>query len=189
MNRLYTLASIAFCVCTPVSAETVSSDIPKDNSAFIAKAMTAAPQAVGKNATIVRVNDKFEPTDTLQQGKNGFICGIEPDSGIPYCADGNAMAWYKAAYSGAAAMPEAAGFIYMMTGDTGTSNHDPSATDKSHWVVTGPHVMLVGKPAMDIGRNLPRSMDPDPTQPFVMYPDHKMEHLMVPVNKEVTGSN
>src|SRR6476659_9031206 len=99
MKALYILASLAFCV-TPLAAEMVSTDIPKENAAFIAKAGTAAPPEVGKNATIVRVNDKFEPTETLQEGKNGFTCGIEPDSGIPYCANANAMAWYKAAYSG-----------------------------------------------------------------------------------------
>ena len=175
MKRLYILASVAFCVSTPLAAETVSSDIPKDKAAFIAKAVTAAPQAVGKNATIVRVNDKFEPTETLQEGKNGFICGIEPDSGIPYCANANAMAWYKAAYSGTE-LPEAPGFIYMMTGDTGVSNHDPAATDKSHWVVTGPHVMLVGKYALEIGKNLPRAMDPDPTLRNVPWPQDGARH-------------
>jgi hypothetical protein len=188
MKGLYILASVALCVPTTLSAQTVSSEIPKDNAAFITKAMTAAPEAVGKNATIVRVNDKFEPTETLQKGANGFTCGIEPDTGIPYCANDNAVAWYKAAYSGATP-PEAPGLIYMMTGDTGTSNHDPAATDKSHWVVTGPHLMLVGKYAAEMGKTLPRSLDPDPTQPFVMFPGHKMEHVMVPVGKEPMKSN
>jgi hypothetical protein len=188
MKRLYTLASVVFCVSTPLAAETVSSEIPQDKAAFIAKAMTAAPQAVGKNATIVRVNDSFEPTEVLQQGKNGFTCGIEPDTGIPYCADAGAMVWYKAAYT-KADPPEGPGFIYMMTGDTGTSNHDPWATDKHHWVVTGPHVMLVGKYAIEMGKNLPRGLDPDPTQPYVMYPGNKMEHIMVPVDKEPSRSN
>jgi hypothetical protein len=188
MQRLVILASVAFCVSLPVSAETVSSDIPKDKDAFIAKAITAAPSAVGKDATIIRVNDKFEQTEVLQQGKNNWTCGLEPDTGIPYCADRNAMAWYKAAYS-QANPPEAPGFIYMMTGDSGTSNHDPTATDKKHWVITGPHIMLVGKYAIEMGKTYPRSLDPDPSQPFVMYPGHKMEHLMVPVNREMTRSN
>ena len=182
MKGLYILASVAFCVSSPVWAEMVSTDIPQDKDAFIAKAITAAPQAVGKNATIVRVDDKFEQTEMLQEGKNGFTCGIEPDTGIPYCANAAAMAWYKAAYGGGAGeMPDAPGFIYMMTGDTGVSNHDPAASDKSHWVVTGPHVMLVGKYAIEMGKNLPRGLDPDPTQPYVMFPGHKMEHVMVPM--------
>jgi len=77
----------------------------------------------------------------------------------------------------------------MMTGDTGLSNHDPLATDKKHWVVTGPHVRLVGKYAIEMGKHYPRSLDPDPSQPFVMDPGHGMEHLMVPVGKETTQSN
>jgi hypothetical protein len=38
----------------------VSSEIPKDNGAYVTKAMTAAPPAVGKAAKIIRVNDKFD---------------------------------------------------------------------------------------------------------------------------------
>jgi hypothetical protein len=188
MKRLYTLASVVFCVSTPLAAAPVTSEVPQDKAAFIAKAMTAAPQSVGKNATIVRVNDSFDQTEVLQQGKNGFTCGIEPDTGIPFCADAGAMVWYKAAYT-KADPPDGPGFIYMMTGDTGTSNHDPAATDKSHWVVTGPHIMLVGKYAAEMGKNLPRSLDPDPTQPYVMYPGNKMEHIMVPVDKVPSGNN
>ena len=51
--------------------------------------------------------------------------------------------------------PDKTGFIYMMAGDLGTSNHDPYATDKSHWVQTGPHVMIVGKAAHEMARQLP----------------------------------
>ena len=125
MKRLYVLASIAFCVSTPLAEEMVSSDIPKEKDAFIAKTVTAAPPAVGKNATIIRVNDKFEQTEVLQEGKNGFTCGIEPDTGIPDTAP-MLTRWRgtRQSYSNTDP-PEAPGLIYMMTGDSGTSNHDP----------------------------------------------------------------
>ena len=95
------------------------------------KALTAAPEAIGKKATIVRVNNGFDQTAVLQKGTNGWTCGIEPDSGVPYCADANAVAWYKAIYT-KGTPPDKTGLIYMLTRDTGTSNHDPYATDKSH---------------------------------------------------------
>ena len=124
----------------------------------------------------------------LRETQSAWTCGLEPDTGIPYCAEPNAMTWYRAAYSGKEP-PAAPGFIYMMTGDTGTSNHDPAATDKAHWVVTGPHIMLVGAYAKEIGKALPRTLDPDPTQPYVMYPGHHMEHVMVPVDAPPPKSN
>jgi hypothetical protein len=57
----------------------------------------------------------------------------------------------------------------MMAGDGGTSNHDPYATDKSHWVQTGPHVMMVGTAAREMASIYPRTMDPDPSQAYVMF--------------------
>jgi hypothetical protein len=70
----------------------------------------------------------------------------------------------------------------MLAGDMGTSNHDPYATDKSHWVQTGPHVMIVGKAAHEMAANYPNKLDPDPSHPYVMFPGHKFQHLMLPVD-------
>jgi hypothetical protein len=107
--------------------------------------MTAAPEAIAKQATFVRVDDNFEQTAVLQKGSNGFTCGIEPDTGIPFCADVGAMAWYKAIYT-KADPPDRTGFVYMMTGDTGTSNHDPYATTKATGWRPGRMSCSLGKP-------------------------------------------
>ena len=41
--------------------------------------------------------------------------------------------------------PDTIGFIYMLAGDTGTTNHHPHQRDtRQHWVQTDPHVMVVG---------------------------------------------
>jgi hypothetical protein len=48
----------------------------------------------------------------------------------------------------------------MLNGECSISNHDPWATDKSHWVKTGPYVMIVGKAAQEIAATYPRTMDP-----------------------------
>jgi hypothetical protein len=64
----------------------------------------------------------------------------------------------------------------MMAGDMGTSNHDPYATDKSHWVKPGPHVMIVGKAAQEMAGSYPHEMKADPTHPYVMFPGTKYQH-------------
>jgi hypothetical protein len=80
--------------------------------------------------------------------------------------------------------------LFMLAGDTGTSNHD-SAERHKHWVQTGPHVMIVGLAAPEMLSPYPRDLDiKDPTQPFVMFPGKPYEHLMIPVHSQelTTGS-
>ena len=119
---------------------------------------------------------------TLQTGSNGFTCLVDPE-GTPLCADAKRMEWRKAV-GAKKDPPDKTGFIYMMAGDTGTSNHDPYATDKSHWVQTGPHVMIVGTAAREMAGIYPRTMDPDPSQAYVMFPGTPYEHLMLPVHPQ-----
>ncbi|HEY1411415.1 MAG TPA: hypothetical protein VGF36_04700, partial [Rhodopila sp.] len=75
------------------------------------------------------------------------------------------------------------GFIYMLAGDTGASNTDPWAKEKStdnHWVTTGPHVMIVGAAAKSMP-GYAKTPDADPTKPYVMWAGSPYEHLMIPV--------
>ena len=79
--------------------------------------------------------------------------------------------------------PDKSGFIYMLNGDTGACNTDPWATKfepGNHWVQTGAHVMIVG-PAARTMADYPRTADPDPTKPYVMWPGSPYQHLMLPV--------
>ena len=75
------------------------------------------------------------------------------------------------------------GFIYMLAGDTGTTNHDPYQREShQHWVQTGPHVMIVGPMVREMG-GYPRNVDvSDASQPYVMFPGTPYEHLMLPVS-------
>ena len=78
--------------------------------------------------------------------------------------------------------PTKAGLTYMLRGDQGASNTDPDATKKTadnHWVVTGPHVMLVGAVVKDLG--LPDSADADPSKPYLMWANTPYAHAMIPV--------
>ena len=120
---------------------------------------------------------------SLQAGTNGFTCMISPD-GTPLCADENGMAWNDAVRS-ETDPPNKIGFIYMLAGDNGTSNDDPyQRASHQHWVQTGPHVMIVGPSVQEIG-GYPRNANvADATQPYVMWPGTKYEHLMLPVGAQ-----
>mgnify|MGYP003584134539 CR=1 FL=1 len=154
-----------------------TSEVPKTVPEYIAKAKTAAPEQIVSKATIIMMQG--DTPKTLQTGSNGFTCLVTPD-GTPACADANGMEWFKTVGT-KTPPPDKTGFIYMLAGDTGTSNHDPHATDKSHWVQTGPHVMVVGKAAREMTNIYPKTLDPDPSQPYVMFPGTPYEHLMLPV--------
>lgn len=179
MKLLCILASVTFAFATSAIAAELTAEVPKGDPEFTAKAASGAPAAIAKDATIVRIGDGFKLA-TIKPGKNGWTCAVDVD-GTPFCADAAGLEWYRA-ISTQAEPPDKSGFIYMMAGDVGTSNHDPYATDKSHWVKTGPHVMIVGKAAREMAANYPNKMDPDPTHPYVMYPGNKYEHLMLPAD-------
>lgn len=173
--------AVAAAFVTSASAQFPTSDVPKSEPEYIAKARTAAPASVVDKATIIMMQEKGEPK-TLRTGSNGLTCLVSPD-GTPLCADANAMEW-REAVGGKVTPPDKTGFIYMMAGDTGTSNHDAHATDKSHWVQTGPHVMVVGAAAREMAGMYPSAMDPDPSQAYVMFPGTPYAHLMLPVHSQ-----
>jgi hypothetical protein len=115
-------------------AQYPTADIPTSEREYIAKVKTAAPGPIVSKAAITMMQGG-KPRE-LQAGSNGFTCLIGGD-GTPQCADQNAMEWLKA--TGArTAPPNKIGFIYMLAGDTGTTNHDPHQREtRLHWVQTG----------------------------------------------------
>lgn len=146
---------------------------------YIAKAMTAAPEAVAKGASIAAMEGGS--MRVLQKGSNQWTCMIMPD-GAPMCTDPAGMDWVHALMTKSAA-PDKVGFMYMLAGDNGTSNAAPGAeapTPDNHWVKTGPHVMILGASVKAMA-GYPRTLDADPTKPYVMWPDTPYEHLMIPV--------
>jgi hypothetical protein len=190
MNWHHTLICFASSIATAAfvtsaSAQYPTPEVPKSEPEYIAKAKTAAPESIVNEATIIMMQEKGDPK-TLQTGSNGFTCLVDPE-GTPLCGDANGMEWMKA-IGAKATPPNKTGFIYMMAGDVGTSNHDPYATDKSHWVQTGPHVMIVGTAAREMASIYPRTMDPDPSQAYVMFPGTPYEHLMLPVDAQADAT-
>jgi hypothetical protein len=158
------------------------------DAAYIAKALSAAPPAVAKGAGVARL-DKDGNAQTLRESKNGFTCMVM--LGNVMCADANSMAFFDAVMK-KQTPPDKLGITYMLRGDQGASNTDPSATKKTadnHWVVTGPHMMIVGAGVKDLG--LPNSADADPTKPYLMWPNTPYAHAMIPVGgaaSQATGA-
>jgi hypothetical protein len=149
------------------------------DAAYIAKALSAAPPGVAKGAGVARI-DKDGKMQTLRESKNGFTCLVM--AGDIMCADANSMAFFDAAMK-KQAPPAKLGLTYMLRGDQGASNTDPSAAKKTadnHWVVTGPHIMIVGAGVKDLG--LPDSAEADPSKPYIMWANTPYAHAMIPVS-------
>jgi hypothetical protein len=143
------------------------------------QALSAAPAVVAREAGVVRI-EKDGTMSTLRQGKNGFTCMIA--LGSPMCADANSMAFFGA-WMKHVKPPDGIGLTYMLKGDQGASNTDPGAMSKTadnHWVVTGPHIMIVGPGARALG--LGESADADPSGPYMMWAGTPYEHAMIPVS-------
>jgi hypothetical protein len=148
------------------------------NAEYIARAMTAAPPEIAYNATIVRTMNGV--IQALKKGTNEFTCMVANTG--PMCMAPIAMAWAHA-WQTRSPPPDQLGFVYMLNGDTGMSNTDPWATERTaanHWVRTGPHIMMVGSPVKEM-TGFPRTLDPDPEKPYVMWSGTPYEHVMIPM--------
>src|ERR1700751_422081 len=154
------------------------------DEAIIKSAMSAAPEAIGKGATIIDVGSDGK-IRVVRQGTTQFTCMADnpntpgPD---PMCADRNAMEWVDAWLNKKEPPKNKVGFMYMLAGGTDASNTDPYAQNpepNNNWVETGPHVMIVGAKGLMDG--YPRDAKPDTSKPYVMWPDTPYEHLMIPI--------
>lgn len=174
---LLLMASLAAAQDNPPAKSTTKKG-ELSEAQYTAKALAAAPKSIAKDAGVARM-DKDGKMQTLRDSKNGFTCMLV--LGNPMCADANSMAFFEA-YSKHENPPEKLGLTYMLRGDDGASNTDPYATAKgadNHWVVTGPHIMVVGRGARSLG--LPATADADPTKPYMMWAGTPYEHAMIPV--------
>lgn len=173
------------CLTVIAQAYAAESEASMSAEQMIASAASAAPEAIGKAATIV-VMGADGSMSTLRTGTNGFTC--MPDNPAtpgpdPMCMDKNALAWAHAWIGHQPPQPGAVGFMYMLAGGTDASNTDPYAKAPepgNHWIKTGAHVMIVGADASFYDQ-YPKAADPDTTQPYVMWAGTPWVHLMAPV--------
>lgn len=115
----------------------------------------------------------------LRAGTNGWMCMTEAD-GTPMCLDKEWQGWADAWINKKDPQIKNVGVAYMLKGDKGASNTDPyatKATPDNHWVVSGPHVMVITPDAAQLDA-LPT--DPHNGGPWVMWKGTKYAHIMVP---------
>ncbi len=193
MHRLNKIASglllVASSAVVPLGAYAADAKaMPKSaagDKKLIASAISAAPAAVAKHASIMAMEADGKMR-MLRKGTNGFTC--MPDNPAtpgpdPMCMDQNAMEWVGAWVARKNPTPGKVGFMYMLAGGTDASNTDPYAakpTAGNHWIKTGPHIMIVGADA-GFYDQYPKSADPDTKLPYVMWPGTPYQHLMAPV--------
>ncbi|HVR91582.1 MAG TPA: hypothetical protein VHG29_10895 [Novosphingobium sp.] len=185
---LLTAASLALAGCSPAKTDDSAA---KDDTATpaasdpIASAMSAAPNAVAKNAAMVEMQADGT-MKTLREGTNGFTCmGDSPATPgpDPMCMDANAMGWAMAWIGHKPPPTDKPGVMFMLAGGTDASNTDPYATKPTEggdWVKTGPHMMVVGSSAALAG--YPSGAAPDTAAPYVMWAGTPYAHLMIPVS-------
>ena len=145
---------------------------------YVARALSAAPKAIAKEAAVVRIGTDGK-LRTLRSGSNGFTCMVVGTDRM--CNDGNSMKFIEALMKHVPP-PDKVGISYMLAGDKGASNTDPYATGKTadnHWIVTGPHIMVFGPPSKALGYT--EAPDPDPNEPYMMWAGTPYEHAMIPV--------
>jgi hypothetical protein len=162
------------------------------NQAKISLAMSGAPADIGKNATIVEMNEKGEMKE-LRKGTNGWTCmpsagGAAGAAGAdPMCLDKTWMNWADAWVHKTDPKISQVGVAYMLRGDKGASNTDPYATGPAsgnQWVVSPPHIMML-VPDAKLLDTLPT--DPHNGGPWVMWKGTKYAHVMVPIKPVPAG--
>jgi hypothetical protein len=152
---------------------------------LIQSAMSAAPMSVTRNATIV-VMEADGKMRTLRKGTNAFTCVPDDPSSPgrdPMCLDKNGWDWLMAYAGHKTPAAGKIGFVFMLAGGSDASNTDPYASKpaaNSHWITTGPHVMVVGADASYYAA-YPTGPDPDTSVPYVMWAGTPYQHTMIPV--------
>mgnify|MGYP000329507314 CR=1 FL=1 len=142
----------------------------------IAYAESAGFPEIAAEATILDADG-----NVLREGTNDWTCVAMPQA--PMCADPQWMELMSALRSGDEAFKASrVGISYMLRGDAGASNIDPSATEPTpdnEWVVTGPHIMLISPDPSSLLEGIPA--EPSGGGPYVMWADTPFAHVMVPV--------
>jgi hypothetical protein len=153
---------------------------PESDAAIIAKVMRAAPLDIADNAAVVGMGADGQIRE-LRAGTNGWMCMLHL-TGDPMCLDKEWQAWADAWMNKKVPpKPRATGVAYMLRGDKGASNTDPHATKPTadnHWVITGPHIMLL---LTDVSQLEAYPTDWTKGGPWVMWKGTPYVHIMVPM--------
>lgn len=173
------------CIPPAEAAAPVAAAAAQTTDTKIQSAMSAAPMAITKDATILDF-----PTEAgasfveLRPGTNGWTCF--PDwsatpGNDPMCLDKSFMQWNDALATGTEPNITTPGLAYMLQGGSDASNTDPLALEPApgeDWVSTPPHVMLLYPDKLDMTLF---STDHHYGGPYVMWAGTPYEHIMMPI--------
>ena len=147
----------------------------------IESAMSAAPESVSANATVV----DWE-MNVLREGSNGWTClpdDVNAPGKAPWCVNEPWLNFLKAYVNKEDPTYIGVGIAYMLMGDAPVSNSDPFATEPTgidNDCVTGlgAHLMVLVS-----DRESLKGMSTDHLNggPWVMWPDTPYAHIMIPV--------
>jgi hypothetical protein len=191
-KRILSLIIVLSSITAMLTAQTESKNSAASKKGSTAKstqwkvqnAMSAAPQAIAKNATIVAPSGtEGGEMVVLRKGSNDWTCMPDDPStpaNDPMCLDKNAMEWAEAWKSHTEPKLSGAGMGYMLQGGGSPSNTDPYATkppEGKKWLQEPPHLMLFG---VQLDPSV-YSTDPNSGAPWIMWGGTPYEHLMIPV--------
>ena len=167
----------------------------KTDAQKIANAKSAAPPEIANGAAIMDWPSKAgDAPRRLVAGTNGWVCF--PNSPVEYkgktaddpmCLDAAWQKWGEAWQAKTTPEPMF-GIAYMLKGDKGGSVTDPFATGPTadnHWVVSGPHIMVLLADPKQLDAY---GTDPTSGGPYVMFKGTPYAHLMVPVGSKAGAS-
>jgi hypothetical protein len=189
------VALMLLAACQPVTApiavvaqaaeETQAGVLPTDPvEAQIANAMSAAPMAVAKDATILGFPTEGTEMVALRKGTNDWTCFADwpaSPTNDPQCNDPVWTAWTEAFFAGKEPNVTEPGIAFMLQGGDDTSNTDPFApvpAEGQAWVTTAPHLMLLLPGGFDASKF---TTDHASGLPYIMWEGTPYEHLMIPV--------
>ena len=145
----------------------------------IASAMSAAPDRISAEATIVDADGTV-----LRQGTNKWTCvpgGPAGSNKYPMCNDPVFVKWFAAVWDGKPFSTDVIGYSYMLAGGYVADINDPLAdgSDENSIPDTeGPHLMLI-LPDGALREGL--SADPADGDIFVLWKDTPMELVIIPL--------
>lgn len=178
MNNALTLTATLVAITFSSTIEAGESKQDK-----IQRAMSAAPNAISENATILDTDGTV-----LKSGSNGWTClpDTMPGDKAPLCNDETWMKMMAAMGSQGDFVADRIGISYMLQGEptgSGVSNSTPYHPNHKHaedYVETGPHIMII------VPKNLLKGIPTEPGAggPFVMWGDTQFAHIMLPVSLE-----
>ena len=156
---------------------------PQTTEEKIQDAMSAAPENIAKDATVLDWPGADGKMAELRKGTNGWTCLPDDPStpgNDPVCVDNMALQWFGAYMQHKTPKIAQAGIGYMLQGGASASNVDPFATAPKQgesWMQAPPHLMVFPNSKLDAnvyGTEMNGG-------PWIMWAGTPYEHLMVPV--------